>query len=206
MRYFVLLAALLLLGSTCTAFQVKPTVNTLNFEVEDGVVCMYSMGADFHEGVSVHYHILYGGDDFDFYVRDSLNKTVYVSYAGEHGLEDRVYFTTQNRQEHSYCFDNRGYSKRKKGIKMDIGLTSLKRWKQRIDPLQRAMHKNDGFFLGLLDDQMLLRMRENDLRIHVEKLYSLMVARGITEVVLIVATVLVNIVFISYLFRRRSKK
>lgn len=206
MKYVTLLAiVLLVLCTTGTAIHLKPTINSLNFEVEDGEVCMYSMGADFYEGVSAHYHVLYGGDDFDFYIRDSLNKTVYVSYAGEHGLEDRVYFTTQNRQEYSYCFNNRGYSKRKKGIKMEIGLTSLKKWKQRIDPLQRAMHKNDGFFLGLIDDQLMLRMQEGDLRAHVEKMYSLMVARGITEVVLIVATVLVNILFISYLFRRGKK-
>lgn len=45
---------------------------------------MYASGKDFYEGMMMHYTLLSGGKDFDVFVRDAHNKTLYASYAGEH--------------------------------------------------------------------------------------------------------------------------
>lgn len=196
----------LLLAHPAAAMRVRPTQTSVTFEVGDEEVCMYSSGRDFYEGVSMHYHVLRGGDDFDLRILDPDNQVIYSSYAGEHGMEDRVYFTTRSAKEYSYCIDNRGYSKERKSIKMNIGITSLKRWKTRIDPLDRLMSQAEGYFLGMIDDQMMIRLRETSLREQLEKTFTLMSVRAITEALIIVVITLVNVVLITYLFKRSRSR
>lgn len=201
----VVVLLLLLCVWPTAALQIKPTLSSLTFEVGKEEICLYSIGKDFFEGVSMHYHVLEGDDDFDVSIRDVNGRAIYTSYAGEHDLEDRIYFTTNSKIEHSYCIDNRDYSGSKKRIKMEIGLTSLKRWKDRIDPLRKLMRRTDSYLLGMHDDQILLRLKEQNLMSWVDKIYTMLVIRIFTESSIVVIVGLVNIIFISFLFKRANK-
>ncbi|GET87172.1 hypothetical protein, conserved [Leishmania tarentolae] len=209
MRFFVLcafLAAFCTVGLIlpATALRVKPTITSLTFDVGKEEVCLYSLGKDFYEGVTMHYHVMEGENDFDVFIRDVDGHVIYASYAGEHGAEDRVYFTTHAKKEHAYCIDNRDYSGELKVIKMEVGLTSLKRWKNRIDPLRKLMTRTDGFVLGMHDDQILLRMKEQNMREWVEKIFTMLTVRLVSEAVVVAAIALLNVSSITYLFRRAS--
>lgn len=195
---------LLFVANPAAALNVRPTTSSIMIEVGDEELCLYSRGKDHYEGVSMHYLVVQGQDDFDVYVRNSDNRTIYASFAGEHDIEDRVYFTTRTPSEHSYCIDNRPYSKTKKLIKMDIGLTSLKRWKRRIDPLNKFMQKLDGSFLGMHEDQILARIREQTLRESLERVFSLIAVRSATETVVIVVITFLNVVLIAHLLKKAS--
>ncbi|KEG14830.1 cop-coated vesicle membrane protein p24 precursor [Trypanosoma grayi] len=184
--------------------RVQSTLHDLTIEVNKEEVCMYSTGVTVNEGAMLHYHVMQGGDDFDVYVRDPKNRTVYVSYAGEHELEDRVYFTKHTQGEYSYCIDNRPYSGSRKSVKMLMGVTSLKRWKERIDPLTRLMHWTDSFMLGMHTDQMIFRMRERSLREKVEESNTLVFLRGAAETVVIVFVSLFHVLLIRHLFARKG--
>jgi hypothetical protein len=201
------LLALCLLTATSFAcgLRVKPTINSVTFDVGKEEVCLYSIGKDFYEGVSMHYHVMEGGDDFDVFIRDVDGHIIYASYAGEHEAEDRVYFTTHARKEHAYCIDNRDYSGEPKVIKMEVGLTSLKRWKSRIDPLRKLMLRTDGFVMGMHDDQILLRLRENGLREWVERIFTMLVVRTVTEASVVLVIALLNALLISYILKRAAK-
>ncbi|KAG5483389.1 hypothetical protein LSCM1_04937 [Leishmania martiniquensis] len=199
-----LLAALCAVGTLLpsTALRVQPTITALTFDVGKEEVCLYSIGKDFYEGVTMHYHVMEGADDFDLFIRDADGHIIYASYAGEHGAEDRVYFTTRARKEHAYCIDNRDYSGKPKMIKMEVGLTSLKRWKNRIDPLRKLMTRTDGFVMGMHDDQILLRMKEQGVREWVEKIFTMLTVRLVTEAFVVTVIALLNALTIRYLFRR----
>ncbi|AYU77398.1 emp24/gp25L/p24 family/GOLD [Leishmania donovani] len=187
-----------------TALRVKPTITALTFDVGKEEVCLYSMGKDFYEGVTMHYHVMEGENDFDVFIRDVDGHVIYASYAGEHGAEDRVYFTTHANKEHAYCIDNRDYSGELKVIKMEVGLTSLKRWKNRIDPLRKLMTRTDGFVMGMHDDQILLRMKEQGIREWVEKIFTMLTVRLVAEAFVMAVIALLNVFSITYLFRRAS--
>ncbi|SYZ64122.1 emp24/gp25L/p24_family/GOLD (plasmid) [Leishmania braziliensis MHOM/BR/75/M2904] len=187
-----------------TALRVKPTITALTFDVGKEEVCLYSIGKDFYEGVAMHYHVMAGENDFDVFIRDVDGHVIYASYAGEHGAEDRVYFTTHANKEHAYCIDNRDYSGEPKMIKMEVGLTSLKRWKNRIDPLRKIMTRADGFVMGMHDDQILLRMKEQGIREWVEKIFTMLTVRLVTEAFVVTLIALLNALSITYLFRRAS--
>ncbi|KAG5483251.1 hypothetical protein CUR178_04831 [Leishmania enriettii] len=201
-----LLAALCTIATVlpATALRVQPTITALTFDVGKEEVCLYSIGKDFYEGVTMHYHVLEGENDFDVLIRDVDGHVIYASYAGEHGAEDRVYFTTRAKKEHAYCIDNRDYSGEPKMIKMEVGLTSLKRWKSRIDPLRKLMTRTDGFVMGMHDDQILLRMKEKGIRGWVEKIFTMLTVRLVAEAFVVTFIALLNAVSIRYLLRRAS--
>lgn len=201
----VLLALCLLAASHVRGLRVKPTISSVTFDVGKEEVCLYSTGKDFYEGVSMHYHVMDGGDDFDVFIRDVDGHVIYASYAGEHAAEDRVYFTTHSRKEHAYCIDNRDYSGAPKMIKMEVGLTSLKRWKNRIDPLRKLMLRTDGFVMGMHDDQILLRLKEGGMREWVEKVFTMLTVRTATEAFVVFVIGLLNVLLISYIFKRSAK-
>ncbi|CAD2219391.1 hypothetical protein AGDE_01081 [Angomonas deanei] len=138
------------------------------------------------------YKVIHGGVDFDVVVRNPEEDVIYASFAGEHGEEDRIYFTTHSKLEYAYCIDNRGYSKGRKVVQLEIGLTSLKRWKQRIDPLKRLMVHTEGSFLATSEDQVILRVREMNMREQVEKLFSLVALRGVTNIVIVACVGVIN--------------
>ncbi|KAG5509476.1 hypothetical protein JKF63_06787 [Porcisia hertigi] len=188
-----------------TALRVKPTLTAYTFDVGKEEVCVYSIGKDFYEGVTMHYHVMEGGNDFDVFIRDVDAHVVYASYAGEHGAEDRVYLTTHSNKEHAYCIDNRDYSGQPKMIKMEVGLTSLKRWKSRLDPLRKLMTRTDGFVMGMHDDQILLRMKEQGIREWVEKVFTMLTVRMVTEAFVLMAIASINAFCIMHLFRRASR-
>ncbi|KAK7198522.1 emp24/gp25L/p24 family/GOLD [Novymonas esmeraldas] len=200
-----LLAALLVVLPS-HGLRVKPTIVALTFDVGKEEVCLYSSGKDFYEGVTMHYHVMEGDNDFDVFIRDVDGHVIYASYAGEHGAEDRVYFTTHARKEHAYCIDNSDYSGEPKMIKMEVGLTSLKRWKNRIDPLRKLMTRTDGFVMGMHDDQILLRMKEQGVREWVEKIFTMLKVRLVTEATVVAVIALLNAVIVTYLFRRASPR
>ncbi|RNF26980.1 COP-coated vesicle membrane protein p24 precursor [Trypanosoma conorhini] len=202
----VVLVALLPFLDTARAVRVRSTTQDLTLEVNREEVCMYSVGLDSNEGAMLHYRVLRGGDDFDLRIRNPRNRTVYVSYAGEHDLEDRVYFTKHMRGEYSYCVDNRPYSGGTKAVKMSIGLTSLKRWKDRIDPLTRSMLRTDSFMLGLHEDQILFRLRERSLRDNIEESKKLLIATGVAESVVIVLLSFLHVILIKHLFAKRGTR
>lgn len=187
-----------------SATRIKPTPSSLLVEVGAEEVCLYSKTTDRFEGVSFRYKVLQGDNDFDVSVRGNDNRTLYASFAGEHGDEERVYFTTRRPGEHSYCIGNRMYSGSKKLVKIDIGLTSLKRFKSRIDPLNKVMGRAEGSFLGMAEDQILARIREAQLRERLEALYTLLTVRGATETALVIIMTLFNVALISRLLRRVS--
>ncbi|KPA77369.1 hypothetical protein ABB37_07239 [Leptomonas pyrrhocoris] len=209
MRYSLLCAVLLALCaltslSVC-GLRVKPTISSVTFDVGKEEVCLYSTGKDFYEGVSMHYHVMEGGNDFDVSIRDVDGHLIYASYAGEHGADDRVYFTTHTRKEHAYCIDNRDYSGAPKTIKMEVGLTSLKRWKSRIDPLRKLMTRTEGFVMGMNDDQILLRLKEGGMREWVEKIFTMLLVRTATEALVVLVIAMLNALLISYIFKRAVK-
>ncbi|KPI83938.1 hypothetical protein ABL78_7018 [Leptomonas seymouri] len=201
----VLLVLCALSFTSVHGLRVKPTINSVTFDVGKEEVCLYSMGKDFYEGVSMHYHVMEGGDDFDVFIRDVDGHVLYASYAGEHELEDRVYFTTHAQKEHAYCIDNSDYSGKRKVIKMEVGLTSLKRWKSRIDPLRKLMLRTDGFVMGMHDDQLLLRLKETGMREWVEKTFTMLLVRAVTEALVVFVIAMLNTVLISYIFKRAAK-
>ncbi|ORC86239.1 cop-coated vesicle membrane protein p24 precursor [Trypanosoma theileri] len=200
----LLIFTLLVCGNGAQAIRVRATSQELSIEVNHEEVCMYSTGENSNEGAMLHYHVLHGGDDFDVYIRDPRNRTVYVSYAGEHEMEDRVYFTKHMHGEYAYCIDNRPYSGSRKVIKLVIGVTSLTRWKERIDPLTRLMLRTDSYMLGLHEDQIIFRLREQDLRKKVDESSKLLLARGLTETVIIVFVSVLHVLLIKHLFTKKG--
>lgn len=208
-RTLLLCSALLALCAfapfTSYGLHVKPTISSVTLDVGKEEVCLYSIGKDFYEGVSMHYHVLEGDIDFDVFIRDVDGHVIYASYAGEHEAEDRVYFTTHAQKEHAYCIDNKDYSGAPKMIKMEVGLTSLKRWKSRIDPLRKLMLNTEGFAMGMHDDQILLRLKESTMREWVEKIFSMLVVRTVTEALVVLVIALLNALLISFIFRRAAK-
>ncbi|RNF04263.1 cop-coated vesicle membrane protein p24 precursor [Trypanosoma rangeli] len=204
--HLVVLLALLASLNTVRAVRVRSTTQDLAFEVNREEVCMYSVGLDSNEGAALHYRVLRGGDDFDVYIRSPRNKTVYVSYAGEHELEDRVYFTKHLHGEYSYCIDNSQYSGSRKTVQMSIGVTSLKRWKDRIDPLTKSMLRTDSVMLGLHDDQIIFRLRERDLRDMIEESKKLLFLSGAAETAVIVILSFLYVILIKHLFSRTGTR
>ncbi|KAH9597903.1 GOLD domain [Trypanosoma melophagium] len=201
---FLLILTLTVCAGVVRGIRVRATTQNLAIEVNREEVCMYSTGMNSNEGAMLHYHVLHGDDDFDVYIRDARNRTVYVSYAGEHELEDRVYFTKHLHGEYSYCIDNHPYSGSRKTIKMVIGVTSLQRWKERIDPLTRLMLRTDSYMLGLHEDQIIFRLRERKLREKVDESNALMLARGVAETVIIVFVSILHVILIKHLFTRKG--
>lgn len=197
-------AALAVFSSPGASLLIKPTMNTLMVEVGDEELCLFSTGKDFFEGVSLHYQVIQGDEDFDVIIRDPYQRAVYASYAGEHEAEDRVYFTTRSPKQYEYCFDNRNYSASKKLIKVDIGLTTLKRWKRRIDPLDKVMKRSEGVFLGMHEDQILLRLREQMVKEKLEDVLRLLTQREAVETVIIIAVAALNVALVTRLLRRVS--
>ncbi|AAZ12424.1 emp24/gp25L/p24 family/GOLD, putative [Trypanosoma equiperdum] len=188
------------------AVRVRPTEQQLSIDINNEEVCMYSHGVHRREGVMFHYHSLRGGNDFDFYIRDPDNRTVYVSYAGEHADEERVYFTKRVLGEYSYCVDNRPYTGSIKTVKMSVGMTSLKRWKDRIDPLMRMMDGSDRFMLAMHDDQMIFRLREEHLRKKVQESKKLVLFRGVAETAVILFVCTLQVLLIKRMFNRKGTR
>ncbi|KAG8345732.1 putative emp24 gp25L p24 family GOLD [Trypanosoma vivax] len=207
-RALLLAHASLLLGclSAAEAVRVRSTIHEVSLEVKREEICMYSHAAEHNEGALIHIKVIHGGKDFDVYVRDPHNKTVYVSYAGEHRSEDRVYFTKRALGEYSYCVDNRPYSGETKIVNFAIGVKSLKRWKDRIDPLMRLMQRSDGYIMGLHDDQMVLRMREGSLREKVNESRKLVLLRGLAETVVVVFVSVLQVVLIKQMFSNKGTR
>ncbi|CCW64285.1 unnamed protein product [Phytomonas sp. EM1] len=205
---FAVMALLVLaLGYTvpeAMALKMRPTSTSLMLEVGGEEVCIYASNHHRFEGVVMHYQLVQGDIDFDVFVRDSKNKTLYASFAGEHEQSERVYFTTRTTQQYSFCVDNSRYSTSKKLIKMDIGFTSLKRWKPRLDPLRKLMTVSDGLFLGLHDDQMLMQLREQSLREGLEKTFTMLIVHGVTEILIVVMVSFLNTALMTYLLQKVS--
>ncbi|EKF98474.1 cop-coated vesicle membrane protein p24 precursor [Trypanosoma cruzi] len=202
----VAVAIVLSVLDTAQAVRVRSTTQDLTLEVNQEELCMYSMGIDTNEGAMLHYHVLHGGDDFDVSIRDPKNKTIYVSYAGEHELEDRVYFTKHLHGEYSYCIDNRPYSGSRKSVTISIGVTSLKRWKDRIDPLTRMMLRTDSFMLGLHQDQIIFRLRQRNLHESIEESKTLLLLQGAAETLFILLLSFLHVLLIKHLFSRKGMR
>nr|CCC91472.1 conserved hypothetical protein [Trypanosoma congolense IL3000] len=186
--------------------RVRPTTQDLSLEVNKEEVCMYSKGAQRSEGVMFHYRTPRGGSDFDVHIRDPHNRTVYVSYAGEHNGEGRVYFTKRVLGEYSYCIDNSLYSAGRKTVHITIGMTSLKRWRERIDPLMRLMGHSDGFMMAMHDDQMIFRLRERHLRQKLDETRKLVVLRGVAETVVILFVCTLQVILVRRMFERKGTR
>ncbi|CCW67852.1 unnamed protein product [Phytomonas sp. Hart1] len=197
----------LVLGYTiqdAAALKMRPTSTSLMLEVGNEEVCIYASNRQRFEGVVMHYQLVQGDIDFDVFIRDSINKTIYASFAGEHETSERIYFTTRTTQQYAFCVDSSRYTTSKQLIKMDIGFTSLKRWKPRLDPLRKLMTVSDGLFLGLHDDQMMMRLREQSLREGLEKTFTMLIVHGVTEILIVVMVSFLNTALMTYLLQQVS--
>lgn len=196
----------IMLHGCVRGFEVVPQAHSLVLLLGNEQRCVYAKALTANERVFFQYQVRSGSAEFGLTIEHPDGSAVFVSEAGEHSHEDRIYFQTRQAGEYAFCIDNSGRGRDEKVIRVSVAMMSIKKIKKKMDPLLKTMAKAETGLIALNEDQAYLRARERDHRVTIESNNTRILVRWLIEISVMIGLSFGQVMLLRKLFTKKTER